>query len=113
MALAGLVMLPITGNCELRQYGWTLYSNNTAANILVLEDTQGASWQIRATVNAKGIRAEVYPDDHNLSHFTEDKLFTGTGKVTVFKDNYIYMHIITTLIPITRPGTTITLCMVI
>ncbi len=29
------------------------------------------------------------PDDHNLSHFTEDKLFTGTGKVTAFRDNFV------------------------
>lgn len=97
VAVAGLVMLPITGNCELFKHGWNYYNNNTAGNIMVTEDTKGASWQVYATLDAANesedlVYASISTDDYNLSHFTEDKIFTGTGLVTAFRDNRTYLH---------------------
>ncbi len=94
VALTGLVMLPITGNCELHQHGWTLYSKNTAANIIVTEDTKGASWQVFGSVDAKSVSASLYPDDHNLGLFTEEleEPFSGTGKVTAVRHGYLMSH---------------------
>ena len=93
VALAGLVLLPIAGNCELHQHGWTYSNNNTAANITVTEDTAGASWQVFGSVDAKSVSASVSPDDHNLGLFTEEpEPFSGTGKVTAFRDNYFIAH---------------------
>ncbi len=92
VAVAGLVMMPITGDCRLYQHGWNYYNNNTAANIMVTEDTKGASWQVFATVDAKAVSASIYTDDYNLGHFTEDDTFTGTGLVTAAKHNYTWYH---------------------
>ncbi len=103
VAVAGLVMMPISnGVCRLYQHGWTPYNNNTAANIMVTEDTKGASWQVYATVDAAGgvsstsgeklVYASIYTDPYNLRDFTEDKTFDGTGWVTAFRDNYTSTH---------------------
>ncbi|RKU17076.1 hypothetical protein C6501_05030 [Candidatus Poribacteria bacterium] len=93
-AFVGLALLPITGNCALINHGWTYSNNNTAANFSAIETTQGASWQLYAFVDAKGVSASVSPDDYNLSHFTQSTVppFTGTGWVTAFRDNYTYTH---------------------
>lgn len=92
VALVGLTILPITGNCAIIKHGWTYYNNNTAANCTFLETAKGASWQIYASVDAKGVSASISPSDYNLSHFTENDLFTGIGLVTAFRGNFTYTH---------------------
>lgn len=93
VGLAGLVLLPISnGVCKLYQHGWTYYNNNTAANIIITEDTKGKSWQVFAYVDAKAVNARVYPDDHNLSHFKKDDTFEGFGYVTAARHNYTKYH---------------------
>lgn len=92
VALAGLVMLPISGNCELHQHGWYYNTKNIAANITVTEDTKGDSWQVDAFVSAKEVSASITPDDHNLSLFTEDKIYSGTGYVSAVRLSYNFRH---------------------
>ena len=92
VALAGLVFLPIKANCALINKGWTYSNNNTAANFMAFEDTEGASWQIYASVDANAVSATISPSDYNPSHFTASGLFTGTGLVTAFRDNWFYSH---------------------
>ena len=92
VALAGLVILPITGNCELFKHGRYYFNDNTATNFMVTEDSKGASWQIYAYIDAKGVSASISPDEYNVSHFTKNRKFTGTGLVTTFRDNYTWYH---------------------
>lgn len=92
VALAGLALLPITGNCALITHDWEYHNNNTSGNFRAIETSKGASWQVSASVDAKSVSAYVSPSDYNLSHFTEGDIFTGTGLVTAFRDNYTYTH---------------------
>lgn len=92
IAFAGLVLLPITGNCALITHNWEYYNDRTYANYAAIETSEGASWQVSASVDAKSVSAYVSPSDYNLSHFTQNDIFTGTGLVTASRDNYTYYH---------------------
>lgn len=94
VAVAGLFISPITGNCQVLNHGWTDYNDNKAANFMATDTTTGDSWQLSASVDAKGVSASVSPSSYNLSQFTEttDPPYMGTGLVTAFRDNYTYSH---------------------
>ena len=92
IAIAGLLLLPMRGDCIVIKHGWTGYNNNTAANIIVTETTDGASWQIIGDVDAKAVNATVYTTPHNLPLFTDDAMFKGHGWVVANRQNYTKYH---------------------
>jgi len=104
VAVTGLFISPITGNCQVLNHGWRDYNDNKAANFMATDTTTGDSWRLSASVDAKGVTASVSPSPFNLSQFTEtpDAPYMGTGLVTAFRDNYTYSHFHLSLWPHTH-----------
>lgn len=107
VAISGLALLPITGNCQqendIEIRGWTSSNGNTANSYgatkqgtRISEDgTQeptGDSWNFTANVNAKGVTASADPSSHNISHFEANKKYTGFGYVLASRSDYFWYH---------------------
>ncbi len=91
VALAGLVMLPISdGVCELTVKGWKYSNENTAASYGAYQDDE--NWKLTSYIDAKSINASVSVSAWPPEAWTETDTKKGTGHVMVHRRGYNFRH---------------------
>ena len=94
VALAGLVMLPITNViCDVQNFGWTEDDGAQAAEYYNMKDIANESWFLIAGVNAKGVSASGSVGLLVKDRYTEsqDTLF-GNASLKVKRNAYTWYH---------------------
>ncbi len=94
IALAGLVLLPITNViCEVDEYGWTESNGGIAANYYAKKDVSNESWYLVANVDAKGVSASGSVGILTKDYYTESQdTIMGTAELTAKRGAYIWFH---------------------
>lgn len=88
VALAGLVLLPITdaiGN-------WTTSSNGCYANYYASQNQDNRSWYLQAEVNAKGVTASGNVNILNEDRYSTNWKQMGNANVSASRENYTWYH---------------------
>ncbi len=91
VALAGLVMLPISdGVCELTVKGWKYSDDNTSASYGAYQDDE--NWELTSYIDAKSINASVSVSAWPPEAWTKTERKDGKGHVMVHRRGYNFQH---------------------